>query len=282
MAHTVLILGGTGKTGRHLVATLRSAGADVRTAARSGADARFDWDDPATHDAALAGVDRVYLVPPALRLDHAPIVAGFLERAGAAGVRHTTLLSAFGVQYAPAESPLRAVELAVIGGPVPSWSILRPAWFMQNFTEGAFVPLVERGTLTLPAGDGAEAFIDTSDIAAAAAATLRDPAGHAGAEYDLTGPEALTLAEVARLLSDGLGRPVGYSPVPVPEFTAALISGGIPADYAGLLAGLLELISVGQGSRPTTGVADATGREPRTFAAVLAEAAGRPATTWVS
>ena len=276
MTDTILILGGTGKTGRRLAAVLRAAGERVRTAARSGADTRFDWDDPSTHDTALDGVDRVYLVPPALRLDHASIVGAFLDRAEAAGIRHVTLLSAFGVGQAPPESPLRAVELALTGRTALSWSVLRPTWFMQNFTEGVFVPLVERGTLTLPAGNGAEAFIDAEDIAASAAATLRNPAAHAGTEYDLTGPEALTLTAVAHLLSVGLQRPVAYAPTSVEEFTSALTCSGLPADYASLLVGLIQVIADGQGSRPTTGVADAAGRPPGTFAAFVADA-GRPA-----
>ena len=83
---TILLLGGTGKTARRIAPRLRAAGATVRTAARSNADVRFDWDDPSTHDAALEGVDRLYLVPPSLRLDHAPLVKAFLDRAQAAGV----------------------------------------------------------------------------------------------------------------------------------------------------------------------------------------------------
>ena len=70
----ILLLGGTGKTARRIAPRLRLAGATVRTAARSNADVRFDWDDPTTHDAALEGIDAVYLVPPSLRLDHAPLV----------------------------------------------------------------------------------------------------------------------------------------------------------------------------------------------------------------
>ena len=98
----ILLLGGTGKTARRIAPRLRLAGATVRTAARSNADVRFDWDDPTTHDAALEGIDAVYLVPPSLRLDHAPLVIAFLDRAQAAGVTHVTALSARGVELRPA------------------------------------------------------------------------------------------------------------------------------------------------------------------------------------
>src|SRR5688500_8807799 len=110
----ILLLGGTGKTARRIAPRLRLAGATVRTAARSHADVRFDWDDPTTHDAALEGIDAVYLVPPSLRLDHAPLVIAFLDRAQAAGVTHVTALSARGVNFAPPEAAMRAIELDLL------------------------------------------------------------------------------------------------------------------------------------------------------------------------
>ena len=73
---TILLLGGTGKTARRIAPRLRAAGATVRTAARNGADVRFDWHDPATYDAALDGADAVYFVPPALDLELRPARAG--------------------------------------------------------------------------------------------------------------------------------------------------------------------------------------------------------------
>src|ERR1700688_148880 len=112
---TALVLGGTGKTGSRLGPKLAKLGLGVRTAARHGADVRFDWDDAATHRAALRGVDRLYLVAPVMRVDFAVQVATFLDLAEAAGVRHVTSLSAYGIDHAPPEVALRAVELDLIG-----------------------------------------------------------------------------------------------------------------------------------------------------------------------
>src|SRR5689334_5732444 len=202
-SRTILVLGGTGKTGRRVADRLRAAGADVRTAARAGADVRFDWDDPSTHDAALAGAGALWLVPPTLRTDHAPLVSALLDRAEAAGVGHVTLLSAGGVEHAPPEVALRAIELDLIARERLGRTIVRPRWFMQNFSEGYFAPAIAtEGVVSAPTGDGAEAFVDVEDIAAVAAATLLDPAAHDGAEYTLTGPEALTFAAVAAQLSE--------------------------------------------------------------------------------
>src|SRR6266702_5471216 len=100
-----LVLAGTGKTGSRVAGKLTRLGLSVRTAARNGADVRFDWDDPATHSPALRDADRVYLVAPVMRTDFAGQVSGFLDLAEAAGVRHVTYLSAFGIDQARHRSP---------------------------------------------------------------------------------------------------------------------------------------------------------------------------------
>ena len=274
---TVLVLGGTGKTARRLVPLLVAGGARPRTAARSGADVVVDWHDDSTHDAALAGVDAVYLVPPAMRLDHPPVVAAFLDRAERAGVRHVTHLSAYGVDHAPDEAPLRALELDLARRSGLGHSIVRPSWFMQNFSESFFAPSINGdGVIPAPTGDGAEAFVSAEDIAAVAAATLLDPAAYAGAQLDITGPEALTMAEVAATISAAAGRPVAHVDVPRADWVAATTASGVPADYAELLAGLFDLIRTGNGSRPNDVVEKVTGRAPES----LATYAAREAAAW--
>src|SRR6478752_7181225 len=198
-----LVLGATGKTGSRIANRLLSHGLPVRTAARSGADAHFDWDDPETYAPALEGVDRVYLLGPVMRTDFAEQVSVFLDRAEAAGARHITYLSAYGIDAAPPETAMRSAELDLLGRPGLTHAILRPAWFMQNFSETFLKPA--DGAIVVPTGDGTESFIDADDIAAVASATLADPQAHAGAQYVLTGPEALTIAGAAKIISDVSG-----------------------------------------------------------------------------
>jgi uncharacterized protein YbjT (DUF2867 family) len=145
---TILLLGGTGKTGSRVAAKLTKLGLSVRTAARNGVDVRFDWGDPTTHAAALADVDRVYLVALVLRTDFADQVSSFPDLAEAASVRHVTYLSAFGVDHAPPQVAHRAVELDLMGRSALTHSILRPAWFMQNFSETFLKPV--DGVITVP------------------------------------------------------------------------------------------------------------------------------------
>src|SRR5579872_4181434 len=109
--HQVLVLGATGKTGSRVAERLSAYKVSVRTAARSGADTSFDWDNQATWEQTLRGATGLYLVSPILRIDFAGLVGRFLDQAERAGVRHVTCLSAYGMEHAPAEVALRAVEL---------------------------------------------------------------------------------------------------------------------------------------------------------------------------
>jgi uncharacterized protein YbjT (DUF2867 family) len=269
-----LVLGATGKTGSRVAQRLLTRGLPVRTAARSGADAHFDWDDPRTYAPALHGVQRVYLVGPVMRTDFAGQVSAFLDQAEAAGAGHVTYLSAYGTDSAPPGTAMRSVELDLLARPGLTHAILRPAWFMQNFSETFLKPA--DGAIVVPAGDGAEAFVDAEDIAAAASATLADPAAHAGAQYALTGPEALTIAEAAKIIGDVSGQAVRYIDPDRGEWVAAAVAGGIPADYGAVLRILTETVASGHGSRPNSDVEKATGAVPVSFA----DFARRTAAAW--
>jgi len=273
-ASLTLVLGATGKTGSRVANRLLSRGLPVRTAARSGADAHFDWDDPETYAPALCGVRRVYLLGPVMRTDFADQVSVFLDQAEAAGARHVTYLSAHGIESAPPETAMRSVELDLLGRPGLSHAILRPAWFMQNFSETFLRPA--GGAIVVPAGHGAEAFVDAEDIAAVATATLADPQAHASAQYALTGPEALTITEAAKIISDVSGQAIDYTDIDRDEWVAAAVAGGVPAGYGAVLRMLTETIASGHGSRPSSDVEKATGAAPVRFA----DFARRTAAAW--
>jgi uncharacterized protein YbjT (DUF2867 family) len=273
-ASLTLVLGATGKTGSRVADRLLSRGLPVRTAARSGADAHFDWDDPGTYVPALQGVNRVYLLGPVMRTDFADQVSVFLDDAEAAGARHVTYLSAHGVDSAPPGTAMRSVELDLLGRPGLTHAILRPAWFMQNFSETFLKPV--GGAIVVPAGDGAEAFVDAEDIAAVASATLTDPEAHAGAQYALTGPEALTIEEAAKVISDVSGQAINYTDSDRDEWIAAAVAAGVPAAYGAVLRLLTETIASGHGSRPSSDVEKAAGAAPASFA----DFARRTAAAW--
>jgi uncharacterized protein YbjT (DUF2867 family) len=273
-AQQVLVLGATGKTGSRVAERLSAREVNVRTAARSGADARFDWDNQATWEQTLRGATGLYLVSPILRIDFAGLVGRFLDQAERAGVRHVTYLSAYGMEHAPAEVALRAVELDLAARGSMTSTVIRPAWFMEDFSETFLQPANDE--IVVPAGGGAEAFVSVDDIAAVAAVTLTEPGKHAGRAYAPTGPQALTMAEAAAMISAAAGRAITYRDTDREQWIAAMVSTGIPAEYAAVLRPLTATVASGNGARPNSDVLEVTGTTPVTFA----EFAGRTAPAW--
>jgi uncharacterized protein YbjT (DUF2867 family) len=267
----VLVLGATGKTGSRVAEQLSAHGVSVRTAARSGADVHFDWDNPVTWAQALRGATGLYLVSPVLRIDFAGLVGQFLDQAEQGGVRHATYLSAYGTEHAPAEAALRAVELDLGSRSSLTSTIIRPAWFMENFSETFLQPVNDE--ITVPAGNGAEAFVSADDIASVAAVTLAEPGRHAGRAYAPAGPQALTMADAAQLISAAVGRTIAYRDTDREQWIAAMVATGIPADYAQVLRPLTATVASGNGARPNSDVLDVTGTAPVTFAEFAATTA---------
>ncbi|MFE7317808.1 NAD(P)H-binding protein [Streptomyces sp. NPDC057555] len=270
----VLVTGGTGKTGSALVELLRGKGAPVRVASRNPsagdpAAVRFDWGDPATHPAALRGMDRVFLVPPVESVDPLPLVGPFLAEAQRLGVRKLVLLgSAVVLPNAPS-----ALEMAALVRARPGWAVLRASGFMQNFLRPH--PVGERirrhGEIRTAAGDGRVGWIDARDIAAAASALLADPGSGPGGprDYLLTGPKALSYQDAAAVLTARTGRPVRVVHIGADEQAARYRAAGMPAEFAAALAGVEDGIRAGREDQVSTAVLDLTGHPPRTFAAFV-------------
>jgi uncharacterized protein YbjT (DUF2867 family) len=275
-ASSALILGGSGRTGSLVAAYLTDRGLPGRTASRHGSDVFFDWDEPSTYAPALTQTDRVYLVTPVMRVRYAGQVAAFLNQAEAAGVRHVTLLSTFNGGQAPHEVDIAAVETDLARRDAFTHSILRPAWVMQNFID-EHLPIVD-GTLVVPSGGGSEAFVDAVDIAEVAGQTLLDPERHAGVEYALTGPEAITFDEVAATITAVSDQPISYQDIEQEAWIDAAVAAGVPIDYAAMLRWLTGAIITGEGSIPNADVETVLGRSPTSFRAF----AQRHASAWTS
>jgi uncharacterized protein YbjT (DUF2867 family) len=214
-------------------------------------------------------------VAPVLRTDFADQVSSFLDLAEAAGVRHVTYLSAFGIDQTPPQWVAhRAVELDLMRRGAITHSILRPAWFMQNFSETFLKPV--DGLITVPTGDGVEAFVDAEDIAAVAAATLASPDAHAGADYAPTGPQALTMSDAADVIADVVGQPMKHNDIGRDAWIDGSVAAGVPAAYGEVLRMLTETIASGHGARSNSDVHTVTGRPPISFA----DFARRTAQAW--
>lgn len=250
-----LITGGTGKTGRRVLRLLGERGV---SASRSGTPP-FDWSDPTTWPAVLQNVTALYLVHPNLGSPQAAEdVAAFARQAATAGVRRAVLLSAPTAEeyYVQAEHALGEAGLEL--------TVIRPRWFFQNFSEDFLHDAVLSGELRLPAGDGAEAFIDAEDIAAVAVAALTED-GHADGSYELAGPRLMTFADIVGELSQATGRDIRYVPLTTEVYVDEQRQQGVPEEWVQLSADFYEPIRSGGLATLTTDVQHVLGRPPADF-----------------
>lgn len=253
-----LVLGGTGKTGRRVAERLQQQGQTVRIGSRS-ARPPFDWDNETGWEACLKDVTAAYItyVPDLAMPGATDAIEAFVNQAKQAGVERLVLLSGRGEPEA--QTCERIVEESGL-----EWTIIRAAWFNQNFSEGAFIDMVLDGAITLPGGDTAEPYIDADDIADVAVAALTE-AGHSGQIYEVTGPRLTTMADVAADLSEATGRKIDYIDVPHEAFIAEISNSGAPKDVVWILDYLFSTILDGRNAHLTDGVARALGRPPKDF-----------------
>jgi uncharacterized protein YbjT (DUF2867 family) len=268
----ILVIGATGKTGSRVAARLEAKRLPVRRGSRNSSTP-FDWEAPETWAPALTGARAAYVTYfPDLAFPGAiEKLASLVETATDVGVQHLVLLSGRGEHHARlGEEVVRASGL--------DFTIVRAAWFAQNFSEGYLRHPVLTGVLPMPGGEIAEPIVDIDDIADIAVAALTEE-GHAGKLYEVTGPRLMTFAEMAEQLSQSTGRPIRYIPISFDEFhTNIARSGG--AFVADVFTAIARETLDGRNAHTMDGVMQALGRPPRDFAD-FAKAAAR-AGAWPS
>jgi uncharacterized protein YbjT (DUF2867 family) len=255
----ILVLGGTGKTGRRVAERLAARGLPVRIGSRSG-EPPFDWEDQSTWAPALEGVGAVYIsYYPDLAVQGAvEATRAFADLALERGVRRMALLSGRGEPIAEqAEEAVRDTGAEL--------TILRSTWFMQNFSEDYMLDHVLSGEIRLPAGDVPTPFLDVDDLADIAAAALTDDR-HVGQLYELTGPRSLTFAQAAAEIGEAAGREIAYTPVSFEQHEAELAEHGVDREVIEMLTYLFGEVVDGRNADTTDGVQRALGRPPRDFA----------------
>lgn len=259
-----LVLGGTGRTGRRVVARLRARGVHTRVGSRSG-EPPVDWQDRSTWPAVLDGVAAVYVAySPDLAVPGAAEAVGELTALAAGrGVRRVVLLSGRGEAEARrAEDAVRTAATAAGA----EWTVVRASWFAQGFSESFLLDGVRAGTVALPVDGVGEPFVDADDIADVAVAALTGP-GHAGRVHEVTGPRLLTFAEAVDEIARATGRPVRFESVPLERWAAGMGRAGLPGDVVDLMSYLFGEVLDGRNASVTDGVRSALGRAPRDFSA---------------
>jgi uncharacterized protein YbjT (DUF2867 family) len=266
-----LVIGSTGTVGSALIAELSRRGIPAVAATRDPArhtfpagveTAAFDYANEPSVQRALDGVDGLFvLAPPGLE-GQAEHWRRLFAHAKAAGVAHVVLMTAKGAgEDTPHGQGEAALEASGLG-----WTLLRPTFFAQNFASYSGDTIRRDGAFYYPAGDGRTAFVDARDIAAVAAQVLADPAAHAGKTYELTGPAALSMEEVARVLSTVLGRTIRYVDPGEEAYRQALAANGLPPELVGMFTHLYAVVVKNNWAAGTSDdVARVLGRAPTSF-----------------
>jgi uncharacterized protein YbjT (DUF2867 family) len=273
-AARVLVVGATGNVGREVVEALRARGVLVRAADRRGDGerppssgdlerVRRDLQDPSTFAPAAAGCAAVFLMRPPAIADVKTTLNRFVDEARRVGVGHVVFLSVAGAGTNKI-IPHHRVEahLAARGG---AWTVLRPGFFAQNLGDAYRRDIVEDARLYVPAGSGSVAFVDVRDVAEVAALALLEPARHAARAYTLTGPEAVTFAEVAGFLGEALGRSIRHVPASIPGYVRHLHRRGLPLGQIAVQTILHVGLRLGQAEAVDPTLATLLGRPGKTL-----------------
>lgn len=262
---SILVLGATGKTGSRITKRLKDKDHTVRRGSRNS-ETPFDWEQPETWPAILEGISAAYIsyFPDIAFPGAVEQVEAFTAMAREKGLQRLVLLTGRGEFHA------ERAEEAIRSAGVP-FTIVRAAWFAQNFSEGALLDPVMEGILPMPAGDVREPIIDVDDIADVAVAALTEE-GHAGELYEVTGPRLMTFADMAEELSRAMGRTVQYLPISFEDFHAEIANanGEMIAD---VITDIARETLDGRNANLADGVQRALGRAPRDFAEFARDAA---------
>jgi uncharacterized protein YbjT (DUF2867 family) len=274
----ILVTGATGNNGKEILKLLAARGVRVRAMVRGGDKARGfadlsgietvggDFDDETSLERAMLGVERAFLLTNSTeRAEEQQL--GFVAAAKRSGVRHIVKLSQLAADEA---SPVRflryhaSVERAIRESGL-AYTFLRPNLFMQALL-GFSSTIKSQGRFYAPIGDSKVSVVDVRDNAAVAVAALTGD-GHEGQTYTLTGPEALSHAEIAAHLSAATGRTITFVGIPPQAMREAVRQMDMPPWQADGLVEDYAHYDRGEAAAIATGVKDATGAEPRAFAA---------------
>jgi uncharacterized protein YbjT (DUF2867 family) len=268
----ILITGASGNVGKEVLKQIVGTPAQVRAAfqspskvagAPSGVEiVTMDFNRPETLQAALKGVERVFLVGPPSK-DLPALERKAVDEIKRSGVRHLVKLSAMGGraatfprQHADSEDYIKSSGVA--------YTFLRPNGFMQNIVNYSASTINTQNAFYGCQGEGRVSHIDIRDIAAVAVMALTED-GHEGKIHTLTGPAALSNAQIAQILSDDLARDIRYVDLPPEQLKQAMLSAGMPVWSADALCDLQRLYRDGGASAVTSEVEQILRRKPTSF-----------------
>ncbi len=268
----ILVTGATGNIGKEVLKKLLAKGQKVRATAINAEDAQqipgeaqpvlFDFSNSLTFDAALKGVEKVFLMRPPQITDIEHTLNPFVDAAKDHGVRQIVFLSLLGVEDNP-RVPHYAAEQYIKKSGVP-YTLLRPSFFMQNLNTTHQQEIKEHDEIFIPVGEAKTSFIDGRDVGAVAAETLT-AGGHTDKAYDLTGREALDYYQVADIFTDVLGRKITYQDPSLPAFIWRTWRRGKPLPFTLVMAMLYHSTKKGLAIVVSDQVENILNRRPTPF-----------------
>ncbi|WP_276390302.1 NAD(P)H-binding protein [Eudoraea chungangensis] len=255
----ILVIGGTGKTGKRVVTRLEELGHIVRIGSRSASPA-FDWHQPDGWAQALEGIDKVYItyqpdlaVPGALES-----IEQLVKESKRANVKKLVILSGKG------EREAQLCEQVIIHSGL-EYTIVRASWFNQNFSENFLLEPVLEGIVVLPQAEAQIPWVDADDIADVVTKALIEDR-HNGKIYQLTGSRTLTFGEAVAEIAKASNREIQFVPVSIKEYGDGMRKAGVPEDFAWLIEYLFtEVLGNPELAEVTSDVEKILGRKPIDF-----------------
>ncbi|RIV68580.1 NmrA family NAD(P)-binding protein [Flagellimonas aequoris] len=263
----ILVIGGTGKTGRRVAESLTQSGYNVRIVGRKTNPA-FDWENPSTYDIALKDMDRAYIVyyPDLAVPGSRDAITTLTEKALAAGLEKVVLLSGKG------ETEAEACE-GIVANSGLNYTLVRASWFNQNFSEGAFLEFILNGTVALPMPEAKIPFVDVDDIADVVSKVIVDDT-YNGQTITVTGPQKRTFKEVVDLMAEASNKQIQFVPISIDEFKDGMRKAGLPDSHVWLFGYLFqEVLGNSDNQEISDDVAKVLGRPARDFESFALETA---------
>jgi len=255
----ILVIGGTGKTGRRIVTQLEALGHNVRIGSRSNSPS-FDWHHPENWAASVEGMDKIYITyQPDLAVPGAlDAIEQLVKISKRAHVKKVVLLSGKG------EREAQLCEQVIMYSGL-DWTIVRASWFNQNFSENFLLEPILDGFVALPQAEANIPWVDVNDIAEVAVKALTEDK-HNGEIYELTGPRTLTFKEAVAAIAKASNRNITFVPITVQEYSEGMRKANLPEDFIWLIEYLFtEVLGNPELAEISSDIEKVLGRNPIDF-----------------
>jgi len=263
---SILLTGANGNVGSEVAKSLTAKGVPFlvtthRQEAVSAEKVYFDFEQATTFAPAFKGVEKLFLIRPPQISDAKKYFLPLIEAAKGQGIKHIVFLSVQGAESIKVV-PHAKIEQYIKDSGIP-YTFLRPSFFIQNLVNQHGDELRNENIIYVPAGNGKTSFIDVRDIGEVAAICLTED-GHANKAYTLTGSEALTYYDVAKIFSEELGRVITYTHPTLWAFRKHMLAKGLASSYVTVTSVIYLTALLGLAKQVTPELALLLGRPPRT------------------